>query len=62
MKLPCKTCRKRTRQTWKRSSRLVGRGADAYYVTTFTCLECGATEKSKMYPNLLSDFFSIPKR
>ncbi len=61
MKLHCKTCRRRVRMHREQSRRLVGRGRDAYYAVTYTCLACGTVDQTKMYPNLLASVFSIPK-
>jgi len=62
MKTRCPECNKRVEMKRIQGRRLVGRGADAYYRTTYTCPLCGSSHEGKCYPNLLADFFSVPKR
>ena len=60
-RMRCAKCKRRTAHT-VRTSRQRGRGREAYHDIERRCDECGHVEKSQRYPNLLSDFFSVPAR
>ena len=60
----CEKCGKSTpADVVQGKRRKVDDGKDAriygYYTVTHTCRECGAVAKSKLYPDLLADFFSV---
>jgi hypothetical protein len=44
-----------------RIGRLQGRGRDAFQEVAYQCQVCGERRTTKRYPNLLADFFSVPK-
>jgi hypothetical protein len=60
-RMRCTKCKRRTAHT-VHISRQRGRGREAYHDIERRCDECGLVAKSQRYPNLLSDFFSVPAR
>ena len=55
----CAVCRRRTEQVVQ-VGQPQGRGPDAYQDIEYRCQVCGRVEKTRRYPNLLADFFSVP--
>ena len=62
--LHCERCQKSTPQAvvqGRRRKAEPGKDTTAYgyYPVTHTCKECGNVTKSKLYPDLLADVFSV---